>query len=387
MTGRDRDADVVVVGLGAWGSCTLWQLAEAGVDVVGIEQFRLGHDFGSSHGGSRMFRTACREHPNLVALAQRSGRLWAELEAVSGRRLVEPTGGLLIGPRDGHLVEGTLDVANRAGLSIELLSATEVRRRYPGHATVPDGHAAVLETSAALVRPEATITAAVDRARTRGARVLDGTAVKEIELVSDGVVVHTPSGIVRAQQAVVTAGPWLGELLDGQPVEAVRMPMTWFRPVAAGDERFALEKFPVFLRELDSGEVLWGHGIGADLGPDGEVKLGREDSGATFSTVTASTMDRTVAEGDWAVLTSVLPDAVPGVGAAPSRATVCLTTRTPDRQFLLGRPRRDSRLVVGGGCSGHGFKHAPAVGEFLSDIVLGKRPRHDLDFCDPDRFS
>lgn len=385
-SGGDLHADVVVVGLGAWGASTLWRLATAGVDVVGVERFTPGHPLGSSHGGSRMFRTACLEHPGLVPLAQRSGELWAELSQASGRRLVEPTGGLLIGPRDGHVVEGTLAAARRFDLPVELLDAGRVREEYPLHASLPDSHAAVLEKTAALVRPEQTILAAVEAAVAAGARTLIGTAVEGIELVGDGVVVRTAARNLRARQVVVTAGPWLSSLVPDLPVEAVRMPMTWFAP--SGDPApFALDRFPVFIRELDEGGAIWGHGLGADLGPTGEVKLGLEDGGSAFSVVDASAVDRSVSEADWAVLTRLLPDAVPGLGAAPTRAAVCMITRTPDRQFLLGRPRADPRLVVGGGCSGHGFKHATGVGEALADVVLGREPRFDLGFADPNRFG
>ncbi|GAA3587267.1 hypothetical protein GCM10022222_84900 [Amycolatopsis ultiminotia] len=94
--------------------------------------------------------------------------------------------------------------------------------------------------------------------------------------------------------------------------------------------------------------------------------------------VDAETVDRTAGESDW----SVLPAAVPGLGATPSRAVVCLTTRTPDRQFVIGRPRGDRRLVVGGGCS-DGFKHANGIGEVLADLVCGKESAIDMGFAAP----
>ncbi|MEV1293156.1 N-methyl-L-tryptophan oxidase [Pseudonocardia sp. NPDC049635] len=379
------ETDVAVVGLGAWGAAALWRLATEGVDVVGVEQYTPGHPHGSSHGGSRMFRTACLEHPGLVPLARRSGELWSELSRVSGRRLVEPTGGLLVGPAGGHVVTGTLAAAKRFDLPVETLDAARIRARYPGHETVPDGHVAVLERTAALVRPEETIRAAVDTATSRGARVLTGTAVHEIVLDDDGVLVRLAGHDLRARQVVVTAGPWLAELVPGLPAVAVRMPMTWFAP--SDPDRFSLDRFPVFIRELDSGVAVWGHGLGADLGPVGEVKLGLEDGGSAFAEVQASGVDRSVGEADWRTLTALLPGAVPGLGAAPTRAAVCMITRTPDGQFLLGRPGRDPRLVVGGGCSGHGFKHALGIGEVLADTVLGREPRHDLGFTDPNRFG
>lgn len=382
----DLDAEVAVVGLGAWGSCALWRLAERGVDVVGIERYAPGHQLGSSHGGSRMFRTACLEHPGLVPLAVRSGELWRELEIRAGTRLFEPSGGMLIGPPDGHVVGGTLAAARRFDLPVEVLATDRLRGDHPAHAAVPDGHVAVLEKSAGLVRPEQAIRSAVSAATARGARVLAHTWVSAIEPSGDGLVIRTPARDLRVGQAVVTAGPWLSTLVPDLPLEAVRMPTTWFRPAGAADA-FTLERLPPFIRELGDGRAIWGHGLGADLGPSGEVKLGLEDGGSAFSRVDAESVDRSVGEADWSVLAGLLPAAVPGLGATPSRAAVCMITRTPDRQFVIGRPRGDARLVVGGGCSGHGFKHASGIGEVLADLVCGREPGIDLGFAHPDRFA
>jgi FAD dependent oxidoreductase len=71
--------DVVVVGLGGFGSAALWRLAQRGADVAGIERHGIGHHLGSSHGATRLFRIACQEHPGLAAVALKSLELWAGL--------------------------------------------------------------------------------------------------------------------------------------------------------------------------------------------------------------------------------------------------------------------------------------------------------------------
>ncbi|GAA5040020.1 sarcosine oxidase [Thermocatellispora tengchongensis] len=376
------DAGVAVIGLGAWGSAALWSLARRGVRAVGIERFTPGHAFGSSHGGTRMFRTACLEHPDLVPLAQRSARLWRELEAETGRRLFEPTGGVLIGPRDGHIVSGTLAAAREHALPVEVWDAGRLRRELPQHGELPDHHCGVWEPAAGLLRPEAAIRAALDAAAGAGAQVYPDTRVTGIEPVDGGVVVHTPTRDLRVEQAVVTAGPWLPALVPGLPLEAVRMPVTWFR---AGDSRaadFALARLPVFIRELDDGQCVWGHGAE----DDGLVKVGLEDSGGRFEVIDPDACDRSVRPEDWTLLADRLTTALPGLGALPSKAAVCMFTRSPDKQFLVGRPRGDRRLVIAGGCSGHGFKHATGVGEIVADLVTGKPPSCPAAFMDPDRF-
>ncbi|GGQ76306.1 N-methyl-L-tryptophan oxidase [Couchioplanes azureus] len=385
-----RAGTVAVIGLGAWGSAALWQLAKRGVPVVGFEQFEPGHALGSSHGGSRMFRTACLEHSGLVPLAQRSLRLWHELAEEAGQPLFTRTGGLLLGSRDGHLAGGALAVAREHELPVEVLDAATVRRRFPAHAALPDDHIGVWEPGAGLLRPEECVRSAVTAAEKAGARVYRHTRVTGIELAGGGAVVRTPAAEFPVAQVVVTVGAWATTLLPDLPLETVRMPMTWYRPGQDAAD-LALDRFPVFIRELEPGTAIWGHGWSAGFAPGADphdVKLGLEDGGAGFARVDPDDGARTVVTpADWDRLSGLLATAVPGVGAAPSAVAGCMKTRTPDGQFLVGRPSGDPRLVVGVGCAGHGFKHATGLGEALADLVQGSPTRCPLGFADPDRFS
>ncbi|MEV7230827.1 MULTISPECIES: N-methyl-L-tryptophan oxidase [Polymorphospora] len=380
---RSPDADVAVVGLGAFGAAALWRLAAAGVDVVGLDRFAPGHGFGSSHGGTRMFRTACLEHPDLVPLALRSRQLWRELGDAAGERLFEPTGGVLIGPRHGHVVAGTIAAAARHGLDVEVWDAATVRARLPRHAGLCDHHGAVWEAGAGLIAPEAAIRAAVAVAARLGARVHSGTRVDGVELVAGGALVRTADDVLRVRQVVVAAGAWLPTLLPDLPLRVLRVPITWFRaadPAATG--AYGLADVPVFIRELDDGTCLWGHGVhGGD-----ELKLGLEDRGGLMREMDPDGDDRRVTPDDWSPLVRRLDRALPGLAAAPSRAAVCMYPMTPDRQFLLGRPGGDPRLVVAGGDSGHGFKHATGIGEVVSDLICGRTPQVPVAFMHPDRW-
>lgn len=289
-TATGLDAEAAVVGLGAWGACALWQLARQGVDVIGIDRYGIGNVHGSSYGESRMFRTACLEHPGLVPLAQRSRELWAELEEQTGRVLMERTGAMLIGPPDGRIVGGALRAAREHRLDIELLDPASMRERVPAHAGLPDDHVGVLEPAGGLTYPEHTIAAAVDAARAAGARVVTDTRVTAVEPGNDGIVVRTALRTLRVARLVVAAGPWLSQLVPGLPLDVLRMPTTWFTP-AEPDPRFTLERLPVFMRELADGNVIWGHGT---LPGGTEVKLGLEDGGRHFRVVDPENMDRSV---------------------------------------------------------------------------------------------
>jgi sarcosine oxidase len=373
------DADVAVVGLGAMGSSALWRLAERGVAVVGFERFRPGHVQGSSHGQTRLFRVACLEHPSLVPFARESLRLWRVLQERGGTPIIDITGGLMIGAPDSDVVTGTLAAAREHDLPVRTLTAGELAKEYPQHVGVRPDDVAVWDPMAGIVRPEAGVTAACAAAEAAGAKVYTDTRVLGVELVPGGVAVTTPVRTFLVRQAVVTAGAWLGSLVPELPLEPVRTPMTWFRPRTAGE--FDIARFPVFVRGLADGTWFWGHGAIDGL----NVKVG-PDQDPNFRPVDPDRVDRGVSPADFALVADLVARALPGLEPVPTRTTTCMITRSPDGMFQLGRPRNDPRLVVGGGCSGHAFKHAPAIGEFLAQLTVGEPTLVEPDFVDPNRF-
>src|SRR5688572_29357628 len=109
--------DVIVVGLGAMGSATAYQLARRGVRVLGLEQFDIPHALGSSHGASRMIRLAYYEHPDYVPLLRRAYDLWHELERETEQKVIHITGGLYMGPPTSEVMSGSLAAARAHGLA------------------------------------------------------------------------------------------------------------------------------------------------------------------------------------------------------------------------------------------------------------------------------
>jgi sarcosine oxidase len=119
--------DVVVCGLGAMGSAALQHLTRRGKRVLGIERYQPGHDRGSSHGLTRIIRLGYFEHPSYVPLLRHAYRLWRELEAASGQKLLHITGIAEIGPPESTLVTGTLRCAEMHALRHEVLPAASAR--------------------------------------------------------------------------------------------------------------------------------------------------------------------------------------------------------------------------------------------------------------------
>ncbi|HZU16908.1 MAG TPA: N-methyl-L-tryptophan oxidase [Candidatus Dormibacteraeota bacterium] len=391
MTAQDRDADVLVVGVGSMGSMACWRLARRGASVLALERFSPGHDRGSGHGGSRLIRSAYYEGSGYVPLVRRAFELWRELEAETGIRLLTTTGALMIGPPQGELVAGALRSAREHDLPHRLLEAEAARRRFPQHRIGPD-EVVLWEAQAGILRPEPAIRAAASRAVALGARLLTGLRASRVQVEGGGVTVEAGGRRFRAARAVVSVGPWLPSLLPdlGLPLRVERQVMAWFRP--QDEERFRPHRFPPFMRDRGG----WhGYGIPAlpadpDLEgpwarPDlaGLVKVAIHHGGAATD---PDRLDRRVGHRDLAPVAALVAETLIGLEPWPERAEVCMYTNTPDLHFVVGQVPSAPELVVLGGFSGHGFKFAPVIGEAAADLVLEGRTALPVAAFSPGRF-
>lgn len=371
-------ADVVIAGLGAMGSAAAWQLALRGQRVVGFDRFRPPHGMGSSTGRSRIIREAYWESPFYVPLVRRAYELWAELERRTGRQLLRPTGGLVIGPPGGPLVRGALESARAHGVDHEVLSAAEVRDRFPA-LRPDDGLAAVLESRAGVLIPEDAIGAMLAQAAEHGADLRFDEPVLSWEAGRDGVRVITAGGVVEARRLILSAGGWLDQELARcpLPLQVTRQVMFWVRP--AGDPAlWSPQRLPVWLWETPEGPVWYGF---PDLG-DGP-KVARHHGGAP---VTPATVGRAVGADEAGPLLDFLAAQAPALHGPVTDARVCLYTNTPDEHFLIDRHPGHPAVVLASPCSGHGFKFAPTIGEMLADLVTSRPSRFDLRPFRYDRF-
>lgn len=374
------DTDVVVVGLGAMGAMALWRLAARGVDAIGIEQFDIAHDRGSSFGSTRLFRLACFEHPDLGTMALRARDLWRELEDVSNTELLTLTGGVMIGPPDSDLIAGTRQAAARAGSPVDELSRDDVISRFPAHASMERSYVGLWDPGAGVVRPEAAITAAVAAAEALGATIFPRTTVTSITESADGVEVQIDGRMIRARAVVVASGPWAAKLLGLPDLRATRTVMTWFK---SQGQDMGVNRMPVFIRHVDDERTFWGHGEIDGL----PIKVGAPDDAVNTRPTDPDEIDREISDADIAGARIAVGRYLDGIDPEPVKAYACMITFSPDHQFVLGPREQGSRVIIGSGDSGHAFKHASAIGDFLAGSALGEPAGREYDFVSPDRFA
>ena len=374
------DADVLVVGLGAMGSMALWRLARRGARVVGFDRFEPPHALGSSHGESRIIRTAYYEGPGYVPLVREAFGLWRELEAESGDTILTMTGALMIGSPSSDVVAGALASAKEHGLEHEVLDGTQVGRRFARHRLVDD-EVAVYEEAAGFVRPEAGITAALGRARALGAGIVTGLPVEHVEPIAGGVQVRAAGRTWRGRHAVVCAGAWNSAgLVDGldMKLEVTRQCMVWFRPRTPA--LHSPEAAPVFVHDIGGSPALFGYGFPS---VDGEtVKVGVS---ARTAPQNPDTIDRAINKADLDTAAGYVRTALPDLDPTPVRAVVCLQENSPDRHFVVGAVAPG--ITVLAGFSGHGFKFAPVIGDIAADLALEGTTSRSIEPFSPQRFA
>src|SRR5262249_49171171 len=170
-----------------------------------------------------------------VPLLRRSYELWHDLEQASGLSLVHLTGIAEMGPPDGVLVKGVLASAKMHALRHELLTATDLMRRFPAFRLPPE-YIAVLQPDGGYVDAERSIHAMLALARNAGAEIRGGECIRAIQSRAGGVRIITDQQAIDADAAIVALGPWLKSLLPGlrAPLRVTRQAMAWFVPSEPG---------------------------------------------------------------------------------------------------------------------------------------------------------
>ena len=367
--------DLIVVGLGAMGSATLCQAALRGARVLGIDRFHPPHEFGSSHGETRITRQAIGEGAEFVPLVLRANVLWRELEAATGETLLVQNGGLILldaplGPVQGpgaDFFAQTVASAEQYGIAHEMLAADAIGRRYPQF-RVQEGAQGYFEPGAGFLYPEKCIAAQLKVAVARGARLRTGEIVTSVVADPSGVVVETDQSRYSAASVVVASGPWMKEI----PCAVYRQTLYWFALERPGP-RFTPQEMPIFLWNSASVEKgFYGFptldGVSMKVATEQFVSMSDANDGpAEVSAAQVQDFhERFICAG------------LRGLSNRCVRAATCFYTVVADHKFVIDCSPASDRVWLVSACSGHGFKHSAAIGEALAQRALGEATEIDL---------
>jgi sarcosine oxidase len=372
--------EAIVIGVGGMGSAACYHLAARGHRVLGIEQFEIPHTKGSSHGLSRMIRSAYYEHPDYVPLLRRSFQLWRQLQDETLLNILQVTGGLYMGRADGELVAGSLASSRKHNLPHEFYTRDDLRSLFPQF-QLPDDFAALYEHEAGYIVPELAIAAHLHLAMRHSAEIHGNEPVLSWQSDARGASVTTSRGIYRADQLIFTAGAWTAKLLTDLNIklEVTRQVLGWVQPLRR--EPFLLGVLPVWAIGNEDGSLYYGFPLAAD---SAGLKIARHAPGPATD---PDTLDRTPHPSDELEIRTGIARFMPDANGPLLSMRICMYTMSPDHHFILDRHPHLERVTLAAGFSGHGFKFCPVVGEALADLAMKGQSELPVGFLSLARFA
>jgi sarcosine oxidase len=347
---------VVVVGAGVFGSWTALWLLRRGASVTLVEQYGPGNPLSSSGDESRVTRSAHGPDDHYPRWQRRALAQWRELDA----SLVVPAGATWFAGADDAFEARSLEMLGRLGIPAERMDVAEAARRWPQISM--DGVRWVLhEPEAAALLARRAVAATVRAFVAEGGELRIGRA----GLGPSGEL-HLDGATESFDAAVIAAGPWLPKLLGASVIDlaVTRQEVAYFA-TPPGDDRFDAGHHPIW---VEYGAAIYGLPSIEHRG----FKVAPDDPGPM---VDPDTQDRRLTDERVAASRAYLARRFPDLADRPiAEGRVCQYETTPDTHFIIDRLPALSMLnawVVGGG-SGHGFKHGPVVGEYLSGLITGQ---------------
>jgi sarcosine oxidase len=366
-----RDYEYIVLGLGGFGSAAAyWLSRRAGAEVLGLEQFELGHVRGESQDHSRIIRLSYHT-PGYVELAKHAFRAWGELERDANERLLLRTGGLDFAHRVSAIpLDNYSRSMDAAGVTYEALDAREIMRRWPPFRLSDDIHG-LFQAESGIAMAARGNAAHQRMALEHGATLRDRAPVDAIRPSNGEIEVDAGGVSYRCGRLIIAAGAWSNRALAPfgaqLPLAVTQEQVTYFATSRLAD--FQPERFPIWIWIDDPS--FYGFPAFGEAGP----KVGQDGGGRE---VTAETRtfgpDQSALQRVRDFLSKYIPTALGPIIYTKS----CLYTLTPDRDFVLDFvPDHPNVTVAIGG--GHGFKFASLIGRTLSELAIDGRTDRSIE--------
>jgi glycine/D-amino acid oxidase-like deaminating enzyme len=386
---------IAVIGAGAFGGWTALHLLERGARVTLLDAWGPGNSRASSGGETRVLRGTYGPDQPYTEMAARALKLWTNYERRWRRQFLHRTGVLWMAPgHDDAFESGSVKALHKAKIKFQELSSAQMRKRWP-QINFEGIEWGIFEPECGYLDARASCQAVVEAFQAAGGNYRQLAVLPEIENAHVG----TAASAVQSSKArqtladpqnaglrnislsngsrleadiyVFACGPWLGKLFPqavGNLVQATKQDIFFFG-TPGGDDRFTDAHLPVWADHRGR----FRYGIPGALSGDARrgFKIADDTRGPAFDPTDG---ERVVNPETLKDIREYVAFRFPALKNAPLVETrVCQYEQTPDSHFIVDRhPKNENVWIVGGG-SGHGFKHGPALGEMMGELILKDR--------------
>ena len=362
----------IVLGCGGIGSGTAyWLSRRAGADVLGLEQFELGHHHGGSQDFSRIIRLTYH-HEDYTRLTPHTYTAWATLEEESAVQVVTNTGSIELATKDGLAQEDIETYAramDAANIPYERFGADEVMRRYPQFKLEGEVDA-LWQADTGIADAIKGNAAHVGMARSYGATMLDHCGVESIHPFEGGVDVKTKDSTFTCEKLLITAGAWMDRVLAGVGVNlsitVTQEQVTYY--ATPNLKEFAVGNFPIFI--WHGAELFYGFPIYGEVA----TKAAIDASGPAVTTDTRTyepDKEREHRVEAW------LTKHIPGFLGPRLYTKTCLYAMPRDRNFVIDTVPEHPQLIFCAG-AGHAYKFASLLGKILSQLAIDGQTEYPI---------
>jgi len=362
--------DVAVIGAGVFGAWIAYRLRRSGRSVGLLDAYGAANSRSSSGDESRVLRMGYAAQEIYTRWAMQSRKLWIEFfESIGRPELFAPTGVLWTPPPGAATIAQTKASLEKFRVPFEFLPADALGARFPQFSFSSE-RVGIFEPQGGALYARSAVRAVVEEAVRNGVDYLRDAAE-----APDGRALRTKSGkLLQAGAFVYACGPWLPkifpEILEGR-IRPTRQEVFYFGP-PAGNRQFAWPVMPIWADfSSERGEY-----VVPDL-EDRGVKVGFDRHGPAFDPDTGDRVVQNAAE-----VRSFVAERFPALANAPIlESRVCQYENTSTGDFLIDRHPQFENVWLAGGGSGHGFKHGPMVGEYVTGLLDGTgeiEPRFSL---------
>ena len=359
--------DAAVVGAGVFGAWSAWHLAKRGLRVALLDAYGAANARASSAGETRIIRMGYGADEVYTRWSQYSLTKWKEFFAHASQDLFHETGVLWLASNEDARLLRTRSTLLRCGVPFEPMDRAALEKKYP-QINFDGISTGILEPKSGVLMARRAVAAVVVDAVNLGVDYSIALASAPHVSGRDTSILTSAGEIIVAKILIYACGAWLGKIFPkilGSRIFPSRQEVFFFG-IPAGDARFASPALPTWLFQEDEYygmpdienrglKIAWDH-HGRKIDPDKQ------------SRTASPQMTKNARE--------YVARRFPALKDAPVVETrVCQYENTSSGDFLIDRhPEMESVWFVGGG-SGHGFKHGPAVGEYVTGVILDGRPR------------